>query len=80
ARHDARLIRDRVLPAYQDAIGYAEKYVGAMQLNMLFLLEARKELFTNSRRYIDALREARAAQVDLERALGGALPSTETDS
>ncbi len=70
------IIRDRVIPAYRSALDYAEKYFGSMQLNMLFLLEARKELFANSRRYIDALREARAAEVDLERALGGTLPST----
>jgi outer membrane protein TolC len=76
ARNDARLIRDRVIPAYRSALDYAEKYFGSMQLNMLFLLEARKELSANSLRYIDALRDARAAEVDLERALGGALPST----
>ncbi|MCH7767544.1 MAG: TolC family protein [Nitrospinae bacterium] len=74
ARQDAMIIRDQVLPAYQDAIDYAEKYSGAMQLNMLFLLEARKEQVASSRRYIDALREARAAEVDLERALGGVMP------
>ena len=76
ARNDAQLIRDRVIPAYRSALDYGEKYFGSMQLNMLFLLEARKELFANSLRYIDALREARAAEVDLERALGGTLPST----
>ena len=74
ARQDAMIIRDQVLPAYQGAIDYAEKYSGAMQLNMLFLLEARKEQVASSRRYIDALREARAAEVDLERALGGVMP------
>lgn len=73
ARNDALLIRERVIPAYRSALDYGEKYFGSMQLNMLFLLEARKELFANSRRYIDALREARAAEVDLERALGGTI-------
>jgi cobalt-zinc-cadmium efflux system outer membrane protein len=76
ALKEFRLIRDKILPAYRNALEYAEKYYGAMQLNMLFLLEARKELYSSRRRYIDSLREALTAKVDIERALGGVLPSS----
>lgn len=75
ALKESRLIRDQVLPAYQSALEYAEKYYAAMQLNMLFLLEARKELFASRRRYIDSIREALMAKVDVERALGGTIPT-----
>lgn len=75
ALKESLLIRDQVLPAYQNALEYAEKYYAAMQLNMLFLLEARKELFASRRRYIDSLREALVAKVDVERALGGTMPA-----
>jgi len=74
ARLRADLIRDKLLLIREAAAEYAEKYFEAMQLNMLYLLEARQKLFESKRRLLEALREQRNQEIELERALGGIIP------
>jgi outer membrane protein TolC len=62
----------------QAAVEYAEKYFDAMQLNMLYLLEARQKLFETERRLVESLREYRNAEIELEKALGGIIPVQNT--
>src|SRR3990172_2982593 len=71
ARLRMDLIRDRLLLIRDAAVEYAEKYFDAMQLNMLYLLEARKGLLVAQRRLLEALRDQRNEEIELERASGG---------
>lgn len=72
-RQHVDLIGNQLLPSLKSAVEYAEKYFNAMQLNKLFLLEARKKFFETQRRYLEALREQRNLQIELEKTLGGAM-------
>jgi outer membrane protein TolC len=45
-----------------------------MQLNMLYVLEAREKLYEAQKEHIAALGQAAAAEVELEFVLGGRLP------
>jgi len=74
ARLRMDLIRDRLLLIREAAVEYAEKYFDAMQLNMLYLLEARKGLLGAQRRLLEALRDQRNEEIELERASGGMIP------
>jgi len=76
ARLRANLIRDKLLLIREAAAEYAEKYFEAMQLNMLYLLEARQKLFESKRRLLEALREQRNQEIELEKSLGGKIPSS----
>lgn len=73
ASKEASLVRDQIMPARKAAVEYAEKYFNAMQLNMLYLLEARKKFSETQRRYLEALREQRNQQIELEKVLGGVM-------
>ncbi len=73
-RKEADLIRDKILPAREGAVEYAEKYFNAMQLNMLYLLETKRSLFETQRRFLEVLQEQRRLEIELERVLGGAMP------
>ncbi len=53
---------------------YAERWVNAMQLNRLYLLETQKSLLQSRREYLQAIMERRHALVDLELHMGGRLP------
>ena len=76
ARSRVNLIRDKLMTIRQAAVEYAEKYFDAMQLSMLYLLEARQKLFEARRRLIESLREYRNAEIELERTIGGKIPSS----
>ncbi len=76
ARQQVSLISTQVLPARKGAVEYTEKYFNAMQLNMLYLLEARKKFSETERRYLEALREQRAQEIELEKVLGGVIPGS----
>jgi cobalt-zinc-cadmium efflux system outer membrane protein len=73
AYHRESAVRERLLPARQRALEYAEKYWREMQLNMLFLLEAQRDLFDTRRHHLEALYEVQRAWVELEFAAGGRL-------
>lgn len=74
ARSRASLIRNKLMTIRQDAVIYAETYFDAMQLNMLYLLEARQKLLESKRRLLEALREQRDQEIELEKSLGGRYP------
>jgi outer membrane protein TolC len=69
-----RHLRDRVIPLREKALSYAAKWVKAMQLNALSLLQAQEDLLRNHRDYLQALMKLRHAVIDLEEHLGGTLP------
>jgi cobalt-zinc-cadmium efflux system outer membrane protein len=66
--------RGKIIPLREKAIEYAERWVNAMQVNRLYLLEAQKGLFQSRREYLEALLECQQALVDLELHMGGKLP------
>jgi len=70
----AHLLEDQVIPLRQKALDYTSKWVNAMQLNRLFLLEAQKGLMRTQLDLLQTQRELQLALVDLERHLGGKLP------
>jgi outer membrane protein TolC len=80
SREEIALIRDMILPVRGEAVSYADAYVDAMQLNMLYALEARQKLFQTRRDLLQALREHRNQEIELERILGGKIPMPETES
>lgn len=64
---------DRILPLRQQAVDYTRLYVGAMQLNKLYLLEAERDLTRARMDRLTARAAAALAWIDLERAVGGRL-------
>ena len=66
--------REKIIPLREKAIGYAERWVNAMQLNRLYLLEAQRGLLQSRREYLEAIMERQHALVDLELHMGGKLP------
>ncbi len=79
ARREVNLIRNQILPMRKGSVGYAEKYFNAMQINMLYLLEARQKLSETQRRFIESLREQQNAIIELERILGGMILRPEVE-
>jgi outer membrane protein TolC len=74
--HQTRVhrFRENIIPLRERAIEYAERWVNAMQLNRLYLLETQRSLFRSRREYIQALMERQKALVDLELHMGGKIP------
>lgn len=70
----AYMLEDQVIPLRQRALDYTSKWVNAMQLNRLFLLEAQKGLMRTQLDLLQTQMELQRALVDLERHLGGKLP------
>jgi cobalt-zinc-cadmium efflux system outer membrane protein len=66
-------MREELLPARERAFEHAQKYWREMQLNMLYLLEAQRELSDARRQHLEAVYELRRAWVELEFAVGGKL-------
>ncbi len=66
--------RERIIPLREKAMEFARKWVDAMQLNRLYLLEAQKGLFQSRREYLQSLMERQQALVDLELHMGGKVP------
>jgi cobalt-zinc-cadmium efflux system outer membrane protein len=77
--HQARvgIFREKIIPLREKAMDYAERWVNAMQLNRLFLLEAQKGLLQSRREYLQARMELLKALVDLELHMGGKIPQTQ---
>ncbi|MBW2205894.1 MAG: TolC family protein [Deltaproteobacteria bacterium] len=69
-----RLIEHSILPLRRNALAYADKWVGAMQLNQLYLLEAQRGMLVSQLEHTRSLLELRNAHTDLEYHLGGKLP------
>lgn len=74
--HQTRVhqFRERIIPLREKALEYSERWVKAMQLNRLYLLEAQKGLLQSRREYFQALMERQQALVDLELHMGGKVP------
>lgn len=66
--------REKIIPLREKAMEYARKWVDAMQLNRLYLLEAQKGLLQSRREYFKTLMERQRALVDLELHMGGKVP------
>jgi len=65
---------EKIIPLREKILEYAEKWVDAMQLNRLYLLEAQRGLLQSRKEHLEVLTELQHALVDLELHLGGKLP------
>jgi outer membrane protein TolC len=74
--HQTRVhqFREKIIPLREKALEYSERWVKAMQLNRLYLLEAQKGLLQSRREYFQALMERQRALVNLELHMGGKVP------
>jgi cobalt-zinc-cadmium efflux system outer membrane protein len=70
-----QILKERVIPLRHRALDYAEQWVGAMQLNRLYLLEMQKGLLESQLEYLEAQKALSHSIADLEHHLGGRLPS-----
>ena len=68
------LFRDKMLVTQQKALSYVERFYATMQLNSIFLIEARRLILDTQRGYFQALRAYRQTESRLQLALGGELP------
>lgn len=75
AREQSTMIRDQLLPVRRRAVAYAEEYFNAMQLNMLYLIDARHKLSEAQKRFLEAVRDFIHKEIELEKTLGGMIPS-----
>ncbi|MCP3103126.1 TolC family protein [Myxococcus sp. K15C18031901] len=78
----AERYRHVVLPLREKVLSQTQLQYNAMQLGLYVLLEAKRSQVTAWRAYIEAVRDYWMARADLERLVGGRLPSTsaETDT
>lgn len=65
---------EKIIPLREKVLEYAEKWVHAMQLNRLYLLEAQRGLLQSKKEYLEVITDYQHALVDLELHLGGRLP------
>jgi cobalt-zinc-cadmium efflux system outer membrane protein len=70
----AENLREKILPLREKILAYAERWVTAMQLNRLFVLEAQRGFLESQREYLNAQLALQGALTDLELHLGGRLP------
>ena len=70
----AQLFREKMLVAQQKALSYVERFYSTMQLNSIFLIEARRRILSTQRGYFQALRAYRRTESRLQVALGGQYP------
>jgi cobalt-zinc-cadmium efflux system outer membrane protein len=68
------LFEGQIIPLWENAMEYAQKWADAMQLNRLYLLESQKELLKSRRDYLEAQLELSHAYIEFERDLGGNIP------
>lgn len=64
-------LKNKIIPVREQAVEHAERYFNAMEMNMLYLLEARKNLIESKRHYLQALKEYHEQMTMLERIVGG---------
>ncbi|GJL66918.1 MAG: copper tolerance protein [Nitrospirales bacterium] len=69
-----QLFRDKMLVAQHNALSYVERFYATMQLNSIFLIEARRRILDTQRGYFQALRAYRQTESNLQVALGGKFP------
>ncbi len=67
------IMKNQILPARKGALEFAEKYFNAMELNMLYLLEAQKRYLESRRDYLMTLKEYYEEMIALERVTGDIL-------
>ncbi|NIQ38720.1 MAG: TolC family protein [Proteobacteria bacterium] len=72
----ARHFREKILPLRERILEYAKKWVNAMQLNRLYLLESQRSFLESRREYVKTHIKLRNAFVDLELHLGGKVPGS----
>ncbi len=72
--NNATLLRDKMLVLNRKTEKFAEKFYNAMQLNAFFLIEARRRVLNTFRNYLEARRDYRRIESQLEVALGGKMP------
>jgi cobalt-zinc-cadmium efflux system outer membrane protein len=73
-RENSRLLSAQVIPLRKKALDYAMKWVQAMQLSRLHMLEAQRGLMESQLAFIEARMALANAFLTLERHLGGDLP------
>jgi len=61
------ILKNQILPIRKAAIGFAEKYFNAMELNMVYLLEAQKKYLESKKDYLFTLKEYHEQIIELER-------------
>ena len=71
--------RDRLLPQRRDIVGLALEQYNMMLLGTYDLLQAREQEVETERAFIEAWRDYWIAHAELERALGGRIPSESMD-
>lgn len=64
-------LKEKIIPAHEAAVAYAERYFNAMELNMLYLLEARKNLIEAKKNYLRTIKEYNIVLAELERIVSG---------
>lgn len=63
-------LKTRIIPGRKQALRFAERYFNAMELNMLYLLEAQQKLLETKKHYFNALKEYHKQTIELERIIG----------
>lgn len=63
-------LKNKIIPLRESAVEYAEKYFNAMELNMLYLLEAKKNLLEAKKNYLNALKDYNILLAGLEKIIG----------
>lgn len=77
-RAKARAYHDRLLPLQNQVVEQTQLQYNGMLVGVFQLLEARRDQIDVARGYIEALREYWIARADLEKAVGGSLPTVAT--
>ncbi|MCZ6540130.1 MAG: TolC family protein, partial [Nitrospinae bacterium] len=72
--NNATLLRDKVLVLNRKTEEYVQKFFKAMQINAFFIIEARRRVLNTFRSYLQARRDYRRIETQLEVALGGKMP------
>jgi len=72
--NNATLLRDKVLVLNRKTEKYVQKFFNAMQINAFFIIEARRRVLNTFRSYLEARRDYRRIESQLEVALGGKMP------
>jgi cobalt-zinc-cadmium efflux system outer membrane protein len=75
ARAKALLYRDQVLPIERDLMKQTQLHYNGMFIGVFQLLQAKRDEIDAAREYIQALRDYWIARADLEKSLGGRLPT-----
>ena len=72
--NNATLLRDKVLVLNRKTEEYVQKFFKAMQINAFSIIEARRRVLNTFRSYLQARRDYRRIETQVEVALGGKMP------